>query len=309
MNSRITPLASGGPGREDRVSRVSSALLPVAAAFVLLLGACSGDEDSSGLATPVDTAQPPATVPESEQVESAGIVTSPPETTERATATTAETTAEETTANPTESTAEKTATTAAETTTTGDGPAAEDPPASTMPEPAPAGPGEDDAATADADLSDEERLLRFADCMRENGVDFPDPVVEADGTVTFGFRPGAGGAGAAQEIGRDPDLPAAREACEHLLEGLSFGPGSGNFDTTELQDALLEFAQCMRDNGVDMGDPDLSDFGPGRNRDGGPPGGPFGGIDFQDPDVVAALELCQEEVNLRFGRRPLGANS
>ena len=170
-----------------------------------------------------------------------------------------------------------------------------------------AGSAEESAAPAAEDLTDEERLLEFAGCMRDNGVEFPDPVVEADGTVTFGFRAGGGGGqGALQrlrEIGRDPDLPAAREACAHLLEGLAFGPGSGNFDLTEFQDRLLEFARCMRDNGVDVGDPDLRNFGPGADDDGAP-GGPFGGIDFQDPDVAAAFATCQQQVNLgapRFG--------
>ena len=114
-----------------------------------------------------------------------------------------------------------------------------------------------------SDMTDEESLLAFAECMRDNGVDFPDPVVEADGTVTFGFRPGGGGEGglaALRDIGRNPNLPAARDACSGLLEGLAFGPGQGGFDLVELQDTLLEFAQCMRDNGVDMGDPDLRDF-------------------------------------------------
>ena len=68
-------------------------------------------------------------------------------------------------------------------------------------------------------------------------------------------------------------------------------------DQTELQDALLGFAQCMRDNGVDMGDPDLRGFGPGGDED-GQPGGPFGGIDLDDPDVGAAFEVCQQQTPL-----------
>ena len=157
------------------------------------------------------------------------------------------------------------------------------------------------------DLTDEERLLAFAECMRQHGVDFPDPVVEADGTVTFGFRPGGGAGQGAGNIRANPDLPAAREACGDLLEGLAFGPGSGNFDQTELQDTLLEFAQCMRDNGIDMGDPDLRDFGPG-NDDEPQPGRPFGGIDFDDPDVAAAFEVCQQQAPLAGRGRGLGGS-
>ena len=150
--------------------------------------------------------------------------------------------------------------------------------------------GEEPSETGD--LTDEERLLAFAECMRENGVDFPDPVVEADGTVTFGFRPGGGGGGL--QTGRDADLPAARDACSGMLEGLAFGPGQGGFDLIELQDTLLEFAQCMRDNGVDMGDPDLSRFGPGTDDD--QSGGPFGVMDLDDPDFAAAFAVCQQQL-------------
>ena len=159
------------------------------------------------------------------------------------------------------------------------------------------------------DLTDEERLLAFAACMRENGVDFPDPVVEADGTVTFGFRPGGGGGGLQRlgEIGRDPDLPAARDTCAGMLEGLAFGPGQGGFDLIELQDRLLEFAQCMRDNGVDMGDPDLSRFGPGSSDD-DQPGGPFGVIDLDDPDLSAAFAVCQQQLPQAGGPRFGGGN-
>lgn len=157
------------------------------------------------------------------------------------------------------------------------------------------------------DLTDEERLLAFAECMRDNGVEFPDPVVEADGTVTFGFRPGGGGGGLQRlgEIGRDPDLPAARETCQDLVEGLAFGPGQGGFDLIEIQDTLLEFARCMRDHGVDIGDPDMSRIGPGANDD-DQPGGPFGVIDTDDPDFAPAFEVCQQQLpgagqGARFG--------
>ena len=309
------------------MSRLRASLLPTISVLALVLGACSGEEDSSGLATLQDAAPVAETVPESEVVEAAGVVAAPPEATvappeagETAAAETTGTTAvgaTGTTATETTGTTAvaTTGTTAAATTTSAaDEDVTDGSPATATTQPTPPESSQD---AGEEDLTDEERLLRFADCMREHGVDFPDPVVEADGRVQFGFRPGAGGGGRLQELGRDPDLPAARQACEDLLEGLSFGPGSGNFDTTELQDTLLEFARCMRANGVDMGDPDLSNFGPGGGDDGpgggddGPGGGPFGGaVDFRDPDVVAALEVCQEEVNVgRFAGGGRGGNS
>ncbi|MDE0320890.1 MAG: hypothetical protein OXH86_03750 [Acidimicrobiaceae bacterium] len=163
----------------------------------------------------------------------------------------------------------------------------------------------DDTTSSDDadDLTDEERLLEFAQCMRDNGVEFPDPVVEADGTITFGLRPGRGTGGqdaeGLQAIGRDPDLPAAQAACSEIIDGQALGPGGQNFDEVqiELMDRLLEFAQCMRDEGVDVSDPDPTVFGPGSGG-----GRPFGGLNFDDADVSAAFEVCGDRLPARPGR-------
>lgn len=273
-----------------------------AAAVMLLLATACGGDDSSGLATLAEasTTAPAADPEEIEPVsEPTGLTQPAAETTEASDPVTpveadpAGTGTDETAAVATTSEPEN---------TTGEGSLG-------------AGEVTDEELVSPEDLSDEERLLAFAECMRENGVDFPDPVVEADGTVTFGFRPG-GGTGAAdlqelREVGRDPDLPAAREACGGMLEGLAFGPGQGGFDLIELQDTLLAFAQCMRDNGVDMGDPDLSRFRPGANDD-DQSGGPFRVIEFEigpdDPDFAAAFGVCQQQLPQAGGPRFGGNN-
>lgn len=255
-------------------------------AAVLLAAACGGD-DSSGLATLAGTVttapaiDPEEVEPVSEPTAATQVVTETTEPIERVSSTEVDPAG-----------ADTDGTTGAATTSVPESLAEEEPPEI------------EDAADEDSGelqdttgMTDEERLLAFAECMRENGVDFPDPVVEADGTVTFGFRPGGGGDGIQRlrEIGRDPDLPAARDACAGMLEGLAFGPGQGGFDSVELQDSLLEFAQCMRDNGVDIGDPDMSAFRPGANDD-DQPAGPFGPIDINDPDVAPAFEACQQRL-------------
>ena len=266
------------------------------AAVMLLLAAACGGDDSSGLATLAEasTTAPAADPEEIEPVSEPTGLTQPA----------AETTEASDPVTPVEADPAGTGTddTAPATTTSALG-------NTTGEESLGAGEVTDEELVSPEDLSDEERLLAFAECMRENGVDFPDPVVEADGTVTFGFRPGGGGGGLQRlgEIGRDPDTPAARAACEGLIEGLAFGPGQGGVDLIELQDALLEFAQCMRDNGVDMGDPDLSRFGPGGNDD-DQPGGPFGAIDVNDPDFAAAFEVCQQQLPQAGGARFGGGN-
>ena len=91
------------------------------------------------------------------------------------------------------------------------------------------------------------QAVKFAECMRDNGVsEFPDP--DASGELTID--------GVVNGSSIDPDAPAWNEAiaaCEDLQP-----PGfTGDEDVTaEEQEARLEFAQCIRDNGVeDFPDP------------------------------------------------------
>lgn len=143
----------------------------------------------------------------------------------------------------------------------------------------------DELGEATSDVDDEERLLAFAACMRENGIDgFPDPRLNADGSVDFGVaddRPFA-------DVD-DATAEAAFNACIGELEGAAFAPGGEDFDLTELQDRLVEFAACMREQGVDFDDPDLGQvFGDGGITN------PFEDLDVDDPEVLAAIEVCQD---------------
>ena len=57
-----------------------------------------------------------------------------------------------------------------------------------------------------------EQMLDFAECMRDHGVDFPDPVFDADGGVTMS-------AGGPMED-MDPDaMNEASEACGEIMGG------------------------------------------------------------------------------------------
>ncbi|MBB4774207.1 hypothetical protein [Actinomadura livida] len=86
----------------------------------------------------------------------------------------------------------------------------------------------------------EDARLKFAQCMRENGVDVPDP--------------GAGDAGA-KRLGEGTDrkkLEAALEKCRSWLQAGGVMP---DLKDPEVRDRYVEFAQCMRENGVDIPDP------------------------------------------------------
>jgi hypothetical protein len=92
----------------------------------------------------------------------------------------------------------------------------------------------------------QEAALEFARCMREHGVDMPDPEVDSNGRI----RVTVGG-----PAGKRPDpkkLEAAQQACGHLLG--NGGEGPGKLDP-KAQDAMLAFARCMREHGIDMPDP------------------------------------------------------
>jgi len=97
-------------------------------------------------------------------------------------------------------------------------------------------------------------MLDFAACMRENGVDMPDPqagggmiLIEAgtiDGTSPPSFE-------------ADDQFLLAEEACRSQLVALSAPDGDPELDA-EMMEGLLAYAECMRDNGVDMPDPEMS---------------------------------------------------
>jgi hypothetical protein len=133
------------------------------------------------------------------------------------------------------------------------------------------------------DLTEEEVALAFTECLREEGLAVDDPTVDSDGNVR---PPRLRQIAAASEGMTREELDAVREACLPLLEGFTFG--FQNVDQTEREDRLLEFAACMRDNGYDLPDPDLSGT-PGSG------GGPFGGaIDPNDPAFQTAASVCAE---------------
>ena len=137
---------------------------------------------------------------------------------------------------------------------------------------------------SESELTQEEAFLAFTACMRDEGIDLPDPEVDSEGNVQLGIRQ------AAQTAGLDREqLQAGFEVCGELIEG--FTQGFQRPDQTEIEDQLLAFAQCLRDQGLDVDDPDLN-FTPGEG--GGQGGGPFGDLDLDDPEFQAAAEQCEE---------------
>ena len=154
-----------------------------------------------------------------------------------------------------------------------------------------AGTGATATAAPSASGDAEKQLLDYVECLRGQGLDVPDPTVDADGNLVLG--PGGGGNAQPPQIDRD-SFAKAQEVCGDVPTGAL---GLDDQDMTEIQDAALAFAKCMRAEGVDVPDPDFSG-GLGQ----GASGRPFGDLDTDDPKVSAALEKCQSELgDLRPG--------
>jgi hypothetical protein len=189
-------------------------------------------------------------------------------------------------------------------------------------------------STTAAAANSQDALLKYAACMRSNGVDMADPTFDADGNPT------GGGFGAGSGI--DPQSAAfqtAQTACGNLLQGVALGGGNApNF--TSIQTSLSDYTACLRDEGLDVDDITLG--GPGGGGPGGatggsipaggggfgappgggslPAGGPGGagfnptdqiikqlGLDDSDPKVSAALAKCESILTSAF--QPAGTTA
>lgn len=87
--------------------------------------------------------------------------------------------------------------------------------------------------------TDEDQLRAYAKCMREHGVDMPDPQPGTEGEVTIG-----GG-------GDDSTLSKATEACKDLLPNM----GEPKPPTAEELDDMRKTAKCLREHGLNVPDP------------------------------------------------------
>jgi hypothetical protein len=150
--------------------------------------------------------------------------------------------------------------------------------------------GDDDGGAASTTTTSEERdpeeaMLAFARCMREHGVDVPDP--DSSGRVRI--RGALGGRSPAER----EKFQEAQKACEDELGEI--GPRISDEDRAELQEAMLAYAKCMRGEGLDFPDPQF-DGGGVIMRAGDP----------DSPEFEAADEKCRhhlQAVRERFRER------
>lgn len=137
--------------------------------------------------------------------------------------------------------------------------------------------------------------LEYAECMRDHGIDMPDPTFDEDGGTRVVMGPGEGGG---PDVGPDgqpsEEFRAASEACQPILEEAAPDLQLTPEEQAEMQDQLVAMAECMRARGHDVPDPQVSDDG--RVTVGGPGGGggPAPGSAEED-DFMQDMEECNEE--------------
>jgi hypothetical protein len=133
-----------------------------------------------------------------------------------------------------------------------------------------------DADAADPVLDNEARMMAFTECLRDQGIDVLDPVVDSEGNVE---KPEFG-------EGVDPkgeDVWVAWEACAEHLEGFNFE--KERVDVSEQVDQFVELATCLRAKGYDVDDPTAETLDQ------------WGGdlkfsIDWEDPAAIADYQEC-----------------
>lgn len=136
-----------------------------------------------------------------------------------------------------------------------------------------------EAAAATEKRDPQEAALDWAQCMREHGVDVPDP---QNGGIRLTIGPGDD----------REKVEQAQEECDHFIEDAA--PQLTEEQQSAMQDAALAFAKCMREHGIDMPDPQFGDGGRvtfGQRADGDGSGNPP--FDPDDPAFQAAQEACQ----------------
>lgn len=123
---------------------------------------------------------------------------------------------------------------------------------------------DDPTATGDAgrngpDAKTRKAMLAFAKCMREHGIDAPDPKFSSDG-VRQEIR---GGKDTTPEQQR-----AAQEACKKYQAKIK-PPELSAEERAEFRKAALANAKCLREHGLDVPDPEFGEDGSVRMRVGG----------------------------------------
>jgi hypothetical protein len=165
------------------------------------------------------------------------------------------------------------------------------------------------AKPASSSKDPRQEMLKFTQCMRQHGIDLPDP--SSSGAITIG-----GTAGSAPPLGSDPNDPAfkaAESACQKYMP--NGGPSSlTSQDAKANQQKGLKFSQCMRQHGLpNFPDPQSAagggtTFQKAPETAGGGGGGAmvingqaFSSFDPNSPEFQKAQQACSSILGIKGG--------
>jgi hypothetical protein len=154
--------------------------------------------------------------------------------------------------------------------------------------------------SSDSKQTFRDALLDYSKCMREHGVEMPDPTFTdgPNGGAAVGIITPSGDATKAP----DPNgtaFAAADTACKPILDAAQKDmPRPSPEEEAKMRDQALKFAQCMRSKGFDVPDPTFDDNGgmkiESRQGSGGPSNdGLVTGA--PDPAFQTGVEECSKE--------------
>ena len=138
-------------------------------------------------------------------------------------------------------------------------------------------------------LDIEATMMEFAECLRGEGLEVLDPVVDSDGNVQKPeFAEGF-------EVSKK-EFGAAYEVCGEIIEGITFGKEKD--DMSEQVDYYLDLTACLREKGIEIDEPTaetldtwMTDFKTV--------------FDWDDPNAVEAYETCSgSEGGSGEGKKP-----
>jgi hypothetical protein len=137
------------------------------------------------------------------------------------------------------------------------------------------------------------QVLAYTHCMRDHGVDLPDPTFDHDGRPRFGTdRPGH-----RAEVRGDRSFDTARAACASTWPASTGRYERSPAELARTRTALLAFAACMRGQAVNFPDPTFDDDG--RPVLGTAPGSGAGGAPH-DAAFTAAVHTCRDRLGDRW---------
>ncbi len=118
----------------------------------------------------------------------------------------------------------------------------------------------------ESQASREEAALEFTECMREHGVDMPDPKPAQGGIMLGGTTKSGPGGKNKTTTGINPEDPATKKALAACESKMPKGQQMSPEQEEKFKEAALAFAKCMREHGVDMPDPQFGARGSAKGK-------------------------------------------